>query len=212
MEVKGSSVSLLEAKGINTQVVLAAQQFLREKFNANPRYSFNNPDIMINHSIQVMDVAVEIASQVPDSDLLVVSLGALFHDIGKAADETPEVLKERHAQFNWSIASEFLDGIELTQVQIEILKNILFEKPDTYETRIEQKIVKEADMITFMKDVTLQQAFYNWAEGLQQGDGKKELQKKLDKIKKLTLERSKDLAKEPYENMRNKWGLNNTTQ
>ena len=86
------------------------------------------------------------------------------------------------------------------------------DRPHTYETCNEQKIVKEADMITFMKDETLQQAFYAWAEGLQQGDGKKELQKKLDKIRKITLERSKDLAKEPYENMRNKWGLNNTTQ
>jgi putative nucleotidyltransferase with HDIG domain len=207
-----SSVGLLEAKGINTQVVLAAQEFLREKFKANPRYSFNNPDIMINHSIQVMDIAIEIASQVPDCDLLVMSLGALFHDIGKAADETPEVLKERHAQFNWSIASEFLNGIELTPEQIEILKNILFEKPETYDSCIEQKIVKEADMITFMKDPILQEAFYNWAEGLQPGNGKTELQKKLDKIKKLTLEKSKELAKEPYENMRNKWRLNNTTQ
>lgn len=211
MEVK-SSVSLLEANGVNTQVVFAAQEFLRKQFIANPSYSFNNADIMINHSIQVMDVAVDIGSQIPECDLLVVSLGALFHDIGKVAKVSPEILKDKHSEYNWVIASEFLNGIVLTPEQTEKLKNILYERPETLKSCVEQQAVKDGDRISFMKDYVLQKALYDWAEGIHTGTGILELQKKLNNVTSLVFERSKELAKEPYENMRNKWGLNNTTQ
>jgi len=196
----------LDSQGLD-QLKESAETFLRDRFNANPRYSFNNADIMINHSIDVMNIAVEVAKDYPDADLKVILLGALFHDIGKTANESAEVLQQRHAQFNWDIANGFLSTLGLTAVQLEKLMNILFENPDTINSCIEQKIVKEADKVAFVTDEVLQTAFNNWSERLGVGKGKVELQRKLDKVKTLELPRAKEIVGKYSEIMRSKWKL-----
>lgn len=196
----------LDSQGLD-QLKESAETFLRDRFNANPRYSFNNADIMINHSIDVMNIAVEVAKDYPDADLKVILLGALFHDIGKTANESAEVLQQRHAQFNWDIANEFFKGLDLSSAQLEKLKNILFENPETINSCIEQKIVKEADKVAFVTDEVLQTAFNNWAERLPDGKGKTELQRKLDKTLSLELPRAKEIAGTYSEVMRERWKL-----
>jgi len=197
----------LTNRGMDLQVKQGAETFLRERFNANPKYSFNNADIMIDHSIDVMNIAIELSKDYPQADITVILLGALFHDIGKTANEAPEVLKAQHAQFNWDIANKFLSTLGLTAVQLEKLKNILFENPETINSCIEQKIVKEADKVAFVTDDGLQTAFYSWAEGLVVGNGKVELQRKLDKVKTLELPRAKEIVGKYSEIMRSKWKL-----
>ncbi len=196
----------LDSKGL-AQVKQSAQAFVRDRFNANPRYSFNNADIMINHSIDVMNIAVEVAKDYTDADLKVILLGALFHDIGKTADETPQVLQQRHAQFNWDIANEFFESLDLSPDQLHKLRNILFENPETINSCIEQKIVKEADKIAFVTDEVLQTAFYAWAESLAEGNGKLELQRKFDKTKTLELPSAREIAGMYSEVMRERWEL-----
>ena len=196
----------LAEKGLE-RIVKDAQNFLKTKFESNPRYSFNNPDIMINHSIDVMNIALEVSKDYEDADLVVILLGALFHDIGKTANESPEVLQARHAQFNWDIANEFLSKMNLSPDQLVKLTNILFENPETLDTCLEQRIVKETDKVAFITDEALQVAFYTWAEGVAAGNGKVELQRKLDKTKFLQLPGAEKIAGKYREVMKEIWRL-----
>ncbi|MEK7620113.1 MAG: HD domain-containing protein [Patescibacteria group bacterium] len=180
-----------------------ADQFLKSAFENNPSYSFGEPSIMYNHSRRVRDMALEIAASVPcDRELLEIL--ALFHDIGKAYDADEQTLRERHDELGYEVTKDFLPQLKLTDEQRHKLVDFL---KGTFNS-IESTIIKDADIIAFFTDPILQQELKDW------GDSRglpNELQRKAEKISKLSLQASKAIAEPLYNAYIKTWGLENSS-
>ncbi len=66
-----------------SDLVSRTREFVKCAFKQNPHYSFNDWSVMYNHSVLVQEIALKISESVR-CDTLLVSIGALLHDIGKA--------------------------------------------------------------------------------------------------------------------------------
>ncbi len=173
--------------------------FLKSVLEANPSYSFGDPTIMYNHSRTVRDFALQIAKSVEcDQDLLEPM--ALFHDIGKAFVADEQTLREKHAELGYEVTKEFLPQLELSREQRDKLVAFLKGNFDF----IEAEIVKDADIIAFYVDSILQKALKDWGD---KNDLPNELQRKADKIRKLSLPASTNIAQPLYEKYIQDWNL-----
>lgn len=175
------------------------KQFLKQAFQDNPSYSFNNWEIMYNHGLTVQKFAMQIAESV-SCDNEIVSIGALLHDIGKTYKADNEILREKHGQLAYEVSKDLLKTLNLSDKQLGHLRGILSEA----DSSIEADIIHDADIIAFFADKQLQQALSKWADekGLPN-----ELQRKLDKQEQLKLSISKETAKPLAQQMKDKWKL-----
>ena len=180
-------------------IIESVEQFLKQAFEANPSYSFDDPDIMIRHAMMVRDIALKIENEV-HCDRSLLEVMALFHDIGKAYAADQETLRKKHAELGYEVTKDFLPTLKLSEEDLECLENFL--KGDM--TSLHAQIVKDADVIAFFADPILQVALKNWGE---KNDLPHELQRKADRIETLTFETSKQIARPLYDQMVAKWRL-----
>ncbi len=175
------------------------EKFVKDSFEKNPSYSFNDWTIMYNHSLMVRDVSFKIAKDI-NCDKKLLEIEALLHDIGKTYKTDLKTLREHHNELGYEVVKQFLPELNLSQEQSFKLEDFLRGQVKS----VESMIIKDADIIAFFADKRLQEAFSGWAdkEGL-----KDELQRKADKINKINFESSKELAMEPYQEMKNIWHL-----
>lgn len=185
-------INILFISGIYRRgLVGKAVKFLKESFIANPDYSFHDWRIMYNHSRLVEKFSRQIAKNI-ECDKLVLSLGALLHDIGKTHKADENTLREKHAELGYIVSKDFIDGLGLSPAQKETLIRILKDQSDL----IEKKIIEDADIIAFYADEKLQKAFMNWV--LKRGYSE-DSQRKLKNIEKLRFGVSKSLAEKYYQ-------------
>lgn len=171
--------------------------FVFEEFEANPHYSFGDGTIMYQHSLHVLDFALELASEFT-CDKTVVTLEALLHDIGKTYKADEETLHAKHHELGWKVCEKYLKSLKLTSEQMEELKKFFEKKTDSVESRI----VKDADVIAFFADPRLHTKFKLWAEDRGKTD---ELSRKLAKFDSLHFSASKQLAQVHYDKLKQKW-------
>ena len=181
------------------------RNLLIESFEENPNYSFGDASLMIDHSIHVQEIAMNIA-EVVVCNKAVVFIGSIFHDIGKTKmiDGKPvpwEVLRERHESFNYEVISNFLTEFNVSDAvrsQLQELFNISAKSP-------ESTIIKDSDIIEFYMNSRLQAALKNWAD---KQNLPNELQRKADKFDSvLSCDFSKELALPYLSLMKKRWNL-----
>ncbi len=119
----------------------AAEKFLKQSFQDNPAFSFNDWEIMYHHSVVVCSFALHLATHFPDADLEVVSVGALLHDIGKASKADEDTLRANHGKMAFEFSEKFLKSLDLDEDQYEALINILKEESDSLENKIIKGLV-----------------------------------------------------------------------
>lgn len=171
--------------------------FVFEEFTANPSFSFGDGSIMYQHSLHVLEYALEIASEFT-CDKTVVILEALLHDIGKTYKTSHEVLQEKHHELGWKVCEKYLNSLNLTAAQLHELK-VFFEKKTN---SIESRIVKDADVIAFYADPRLHNSFKRWTNDK---NLEEELERKLAKFDSLHFSVSKQLGEKHWEKLKTKW-------
>lgn len=189
---------------INDVLIQEAKQFLIKSFTENPSYSFGDDSIMIEHSINVANLCLNLAVYY-DYDPTTLALGGMFHDIGKSIlidgkPVDPVILRDKHETFNYPMMKEFLSG-KVDDNVLELLKDAFDPEGDSDI----KHLVKDADIIEFYMNYRLQKALKEW------GDKEgffTELQKKADKFEKvLWSEKSKEMARPFWEVMKLRWNL-----
>ena len=184
---------------MDEEAVKKIEKYLEQEFQAHPHYSFNDWTVMRDHGLKVRDIALQIAEDM-DVDKTIVTIGALLHDIGKTYEADPETLHKQHEEFNLSVSEEFLDSLDLPEQQLQKVKELVAYKSDS----VEMKIVKDADALALYADKRLYTLYIQWAKENNHNDA---IQRKLDKFSKLNFEKSKDIGKDWYEQMKKDWGF-----
>lgn len=182
---------------MSQDLIEKTKEFMKKAFIDRPHYSFGHWSVMYDHSLLVQKIALQIAENI-ESDKLVVSIGALLHDIGKTFKTDPEILHKQHEKFNLKVCGKFLDNLGLTMKQSKKLKEILSYKSDS----VELKIIEDADTLALYADKRLYMLYIEWAskKGL-----KKSIQRKIKKFYKLHFIDSKKLGKEWFEQIKKDW-------
>ena len=184
---------------MNEGVIAKTEGFLAQEFQQHPHYSFNDWTVMYDHSRKVRDIASQIAEDMP-CDKTVVAIGALLHDIGKTYEADPETLHKRHEEFNLPVSEQFLNSLSLPGEQLQRVKEVVSHKGDS----VEMKIVEDADALALYADKRLYTLYIQWARENNLADA---IQRKLNKFSKVNFERSRELGKEWYEQMKRDWGV-----
>lgn len=179
-------------------VIEATRNFVKASFIAKPHYSFNDWHIMYNHSLTVENLAVKISKNI-EVDIIVISISALLHDIGKIYEADDETLKEKHEKFNFIVSKEFLESLDITKDQLDKIKETILGETDS----IERNIIKDADALAFYKDKKLHTLFLKWANEINRKDY---IEKKLNKFSKLNFDTSKKIGKKWFDEMKKDWG------
>lgn len=179
-------------------LVAETDKFVKQSFIENPHYSFNDWSVMYNHSVLAKGIALRIAKTVK-CDKLLVSLGALLHDIGKAYKAEPEVLHTHHEAFNLTVCKTFLENLDLPGDKQRELESIVSYQSDSAEL----KVIEDADALALYADKRLYMLFIEWAVRNHLGSA---IQRKLDKFSKLNFDISKELGKAWFEQMKLDWG------
>lgn len=177
--------------------ILKTGLFVKEKFRENPYYSFNDWHVMYNHSIIVEKLASRI-SRGMKCDRLLVSLGALLHDIGKTYKTDEETLHKHHEGFNLAVSIEFIEGLGLPGKKLSKLKKIV----SYSSSSVEMKIVKDADALAFYYDRKLNRLFLKWAKAKELDSS---IERKISKFGNLYFEESRKIGKEWLERMKKGW-------
>ena len=175
-------------------IIEKAREFLKEAFIQNPHYSFNDWQVMYDHGSTVEHIARIIAESVP-CDTLIVSVGALLHDIGKTRKADEETLHREHESFNLPVSESFLNSLGIESGRLEKLKEVVSYVSESDE----MKIIKDADALALPSDKRLYMLFIEWAhrKGLENS-----IQRKLDKQKKLRFGISREMAGNLFDTMR----------
>ena len=171
--------------------------FVKKAFQDNPHYSFNHWSVMYNHSVNVQELAMEIANDVV-CNRLVTSIGALLHDIGKTYHADHETLHKTHESFNLIVTQEFLDKLGLISDELIQVRNLISYNSDSTE----MKIIKDADALAMCFDKKLYMLWIEWAiKNVLTND----IKRKLDKYSMLHFDVSRRLAEPKLIEMKNDW-------
>lgn len=142
------------------------------------------------HSIRVYKNAIKIAEKEPGSDLLVVSLASLLHDV-----DDHKIFKNRNNENARSFLSDKCISDEITEKIISVINSVSFSKnrgkrPET----IEGRIVQDADRLDAIGAIGIARTF---AYGGEHGRSIEEsIQHFYDKLLLLKDELNTDTAKE----------------
>ncbi|OGM01638.1 hypothetical protein A3K72_03690 [Candidatus Woesearchaeota archaeon RBG_13_36_6] len=173
------------------------KEFVKQRFIENPDFSFDDWKVMYNHSLKVEEIALKIAESV-ECDKLLLSIGALLHDIGKTYKVDVETLHYKHEEFNLRVAERFIDSLGFPSERLEKLKQIISFKGNS----IELKIIKDADALALYADKTLYMLYIKWAHG---NGLDSSIKRKLDKFSKLNFKVSKEIGKNWFEQTKKGW-------
>jgi putative nucleotidyltransferase with HDIG domain len=179
--------------------VKKTKEFVKESFIKNPKFSFNDWTIMYNHHVMVLDLCLRISKNIDKSyDMIVLKIGALLHDIGKAYEADEKTLVEKHAFLGWEVSKDFLNSLKLKEEQLNKIKDIWNEK----KINTEKQIIEDADTLIFYMDKKLNQVYKKWAI---ERKYKKGMQRKIDKFNSLHFEISKKIGKPLLEEFKKHW-------
>lgn len=184
---------------MNEETILKTEEFLAQEFQKHPHYSFNDWTVMYDHSRKVRDIALQLAENIP-CDKTVVAVGALLHDIGKTYETDAETLHKRHEEFNFPVSEQFLNSLSIPEEQFQRVKEVVSHKSHS----VEMKVVEDADALALYADKRLYTLYIQWARENSLLDA---IQRKLDKFSKLNFEKSRDLGKGWYDQMKKDWGI-----
>lgn len=184
---------------MSEEIIEKTKKFVETSFKKNPSYSFNDWKIMYEHSLLVMLFSLGIAADF-DCDKLVLSIGALLHDIGKTYETDQKTLRERHEEFNYEVSKEFLKSLKLTSVQFKEIESLLSKS----EESVYGKVIKDADVLAFLADESLQRALKKWAD---KNNLPEEMKRKLNKFSKAYYPRSITLGEKYYLETKERWHL-----
>jgi|SRR3989344_2780004 len=182
---------------MDEMLVSKTKEFVKISFIDNPHFSFNHWSIMYNHSIMVEKIAMKIAKNIKSNKLL-VSIGALLHDIGKTYKTDTETLHKHHEDFNWIVSEKFIKGLRLSKPEEYKIKEIISYKNDS----VEMKIIKDADALAMYVDRDLHNLWIKWA---MQNKLETAIKGKLDKFSNLNFEVSKKLGNKWFEQTKQDW-------
>lgn len=173
------------------------RRFVATQFQEHPHYSYNDWTVMYNHSLKVEEIARRIAAEV-ECDEVLVSLGALLHDIGKTYEADPKILHRGHVDFNLTVAATFISQLGLSQADQQALEQLI-----SYQsTETEMKVIKDADALALYADRRLYMLFLEWAAEQGHVDS---IQRKIDKFKRLNFNVSREIGQGWYETMIKDW-------
>lgn len=184
---------------MNDEIIKKVEAFVENEFKKHPHHSFGDWTVMRDHSMKVRDLALQIGEDRSQASLVLV-IAALLHDIGKTYEADVETLHAHHEEFNLLVSEVFLDTLGLSDGQLQTIKDLIGHTSDTEEMRV----LEDADALAFYADKRLYMLFIEWARERGLGDS---IQKKLDKFDILHFERSRQIGKEWYEQMRQDWGF-----
>ena len=178
-------------------VIDQVRAFVKQEFIAHPHYSFDHWSVMYDHSCKVEEIARQIAIHIPCDELL-VSLGALLHDIGKTHEADSETLHMEHESFNLPVSETFLETLDISRERLIALKKLVSYQSEGDEMRV----MKDADTLALYADKRLYTLYIEWAcrEHLQDS-----IQRKLDKFRKLRFEVSREMGQKWFEAMERDW-------
>jgi len=184
---------------MSKEIIEKTKQFVKDSFIKNPKFSFNDWTIMYNHHLFVLDLSLKISKNLDKNyDPLVLQVGALLHDIGKAYKADEKTLVEKHAFLGWEVSKEFLEKLDLKLEQLKKIQEI-WEKD---KTNTEKQIIEDADTLIFYIDKKLSQIYKKWAIERKYREG---MQKKIDKFNSLHFEYSKKIGKPLLEEFKKHW-------
>lgn len=181
----------------NNDLVDKTKHFIKDAFQENPHYSFNHWSVMYNHSVNVQELAMKIASEV-ECNNTVVSIRALLHDIGKTYHADTETLHKDHESFNLIVSKGVLDNLGLANDELNHVRDLITYNSDS----VEMKIIKDADALAMCYDKTLYMLWIEWAINNRLTS---DIKRKLDKYSKLNFEISRRLAESKLIEMKNDW-------
>lgn len=111
---------------------------------------FAGDDCRIEHALQVLYYAENIAKNYPNCDLDIVIASALLHDVGIKVSEEKYGYNNSKTQEKYGppVAEELLNSIGFPQDKLKIVKNIIgnHHSPSRYDYP-ELVVLKEADRI-----------------------------------------------------------------
>ena len=180
-----------------TYLIRETNKFVKKSFQKNPHHSFNNWQIMYNHSLLVKKLSLKLAKHI-NCNQTALSIGALLHDIGKTYKADQMTLHEKHEELNSVVAEKFLKNLNLTPKNHKLIIEIISRKGSSNE----MKIVKDADTISGWKDKKLYMLVIKW---LLKNNLQGSLDRKLAKFENLNFEISKKIGKPWYEKMKKDW-------
>jgi putative nucleotidyltransferase with HDIG domain len=196
----------MDTNQINEQLLSEAKEFLIESFTENPSYSFGDASIMIEHSLNVSNLCINL-SIYTECDPTTVAIGGMFHDIGKAMTIGGEPinwesLRKNHEAFNMPMMLAFFKSRDVEGEIVETLHKAFDEESGVKEGYV----IKDADLIEFYMNYRLQKALKEWGDKM---GFPNELQRKADKFNTvMKFDKSKEMAKPFWETMKLRWNLN----
>lgn len=90
---------------MSKDVLEKTKEFLKKSFMENPHFSFDDWKIMYDHSILVLKFSLKIAETI-NCDKMVLSIGALLHDIGKTYKADEEILIKQHRKLGYMMSKK----------------------------------------------------------------------------------------------------------
>lgn len=178
-------------------IVQKVKKFVEDEFRRHPHYSFDDWHIMYDHSVKVCEIANRIAEHL-ECDRLLVSVGALLHDIGKISEVDEETLHYDHEKLNLTVSEQLLDSLGLSDERLKKLKKIVSYQSNSPESRI----IKDADALALYADKRLYMAYIKWAH---ENKLESAIERKLNKFLKLNFEVSKSIGQEWFRQMSEDW-------
>lgn len=180
--------------------ITQTKEFIKKQFLKYPHFSFGNGLIMYHHSVLTQTLALQIVKEQHLScDRLLVSIGALLHDIGKTKEgENEETLHRLHESFNLPISESFVDTLTISAERLIALKNIISYKSDA----IELMVIKDADTLALANDKDLYMLYISWAV---KNNLYWAIKRKYKKYERLHFPISKALGAKAYTKMKLDW-------
>ena len=183
---------------MNLTLVNKTEEFIKTQFQEHPHFSYNDWNVMYNHSVKVKELALKISESIPEADKELLAIAALLHDIGKTYETDLEVLHTEHEKFNLNISEQFINTLNLPEPRSNKLKHLISLTSDS----VERKIIKDADTIALYLDKHLYMLFIEWAvkEHLDSS-----IQRKLNKFEKINFDITRKLGENAFEQMKKDW-------
>lgn len=161
----------------------------------------NGYDFYNEHIKYVVKNAVELARKY-GADEEIVELGALLHDIAMPSNLGP---REEHHIYGAKIAEELLTELNYPNDRIELVKKCIINHRASVESKretIEEECVADADVIAHFDCIPSLFSLAFKEKDLSIGDATLFVKKKLERDYNKLSDRTKDVLKDRYENIK----------
>jgi putative nucleotidyltransferase with HDIG domain len=173
------------------------RNFIKNQFKKFPHFSYNNWEIMYNHSRLVEKLSYKIAKNIK-CDKELIAIAALLHDIGKTVVADEKTLHIKHQEFNLKISLDLIESLRYEKPRLNKLKKLISYTSDS----VEMKVIKDADTLALYFDKNLYMLFVDWASKRNLNWA---IERKIKKFKKLNFPISKKMGAGPLIKMKKDW-------